>query len=184
VSINGFVEGVPAASVLLQGDIISEVGGQAVGSAAEIRAQLEGLVPGDTVEMLIRRNGEEQTVSVELAEREDAPGTPLIGIELDEVKAAPFPLFIQAGNIGGPSAGMMHTLAIIDNLTEGELTKGNVIAGTGTIFPDGNVGAIGGVRQKVVAAEAAGATHILVPVDNYEEALTAPRSRIEIVAIA
>jgi Lon-like protease len=77
----------------------------------------------------------------------------------------------------------MHTLAIIDTLTEGDLTRGNIIAGTGTIATDGTVGAIGLVRQKVVAAEAAGASHILVPVPNYEDALQAPRRNIVIVAV-
>jgi PDZ domain-containing protein len=79
---------------------------------------------------------------------------------------------------------MMHSLAIIDTLTEGELTKGHVIAGTGTIQVDGTVGNIGGIRQKVPAAEAAGATYILVPEGNYEKALTAEFDNIEIVPIA
>jgi PDZ domain-containing protein len=79
---------------------------------------------------------------------------------------------------------MMHTLAIIDSLTEGELTSGHVIAGTGTIQADGTVGNIGGIRQKVVAAEAAGADYILVPQGNYEKALTAERETIEIVPVA
>jgi PDZ domain-containing protein len=79
---------------------------------------------------------------------------------------------------------MMHTIAIIDTLTDGELTKGRVIAGTGTIQPDGTVGAIGGIRQKVVGAEAAGAEAILVPQANYEKALTAEYDDIEIVPVA
>jgi PDZ domain-containing protein len=78
----------------------------------------------------------------------------------------------------------MHALAIIDTLTPGEMTKGHIVAGTGTIGYDATVGAIGGVRQKVVAAEAAGADYILVPEGNYEAALTAPRESIEIVSVA
>ncbi len=184
VSISGVLETVPAASILKQGDIIVTVNGTPVGSAQEIRDLMAGLAPGDILDMVVKRGGEEISLSVELAEREDTPGAPMIGVELDELKAPPFPILIRTGSIGGPSAGMIHALAIIDNLTEGELTKGHVIAGTGTIYPDGNVGAIGGVRQKVVAAEAAGAEFILVPADNYEEALTAERSSIEIVAVA
>lgn len=184
VSISGIVEGVPAADVLELGDVVVEVDGVEVSSGEAIRAELVGKAPGDSLSLLIRRDGEEMRVEVELGERPETPGSPMIGVELDELKATPFPVSIRSGNVGGPSAGMMHTLAIIDNLTEGDLTKGHVIAGTGTIFQDGNVGAIGGVRQKVVAAEAAGASHILVPVDNYEEALTAPRSRIEIVPVS
>jgi PDZ domain-containing protein len=78
---------------------------------------------------------------------------------------------------------MMHALAIIDTLTPGEMTNGHIVAGTGTIAYDGAVGPIGGIRQKVVGAEAAGAEYILVPADNYESALTAPRESIEIVSI-
>jgi PDZ domain-containing protein len=108
----------------------------------------------------------------------------MIGIVLGELTEPPFPIEIRAGDVGGPSAGMMHTIAIVDSLTEGELTHGRVIAGTGTIDLDGNVGSIGGIRQKVVAAEAAGAEYILVPEANYESALTAERDDIEIVPVA
>jgi Lon-like protease len=79
---------------------------------------------------------------------------------------------------------MMYTLALIDLLSEGDLTKGYVVAGTGTIEADGSVGGIGGIRQKVVAAEAAGAEYILVPEANYEAALTAERQDIELVSVA
>jgi PDZ domain-containing protein len=79
---------------------------------------------------------------------------------------------------------MMYTLGIIDLLTPGDLTHGNVVAGTGTIAADGTVGAIGGIRQKVVAAEAAGARYVLVPEANYDVALGAPVESIEIVAVA
>lgn len=183
VVINEFVEGVPAQSVLELGDTIKEVNGLPVTSVLEIRPLIEGLEPGDTIEVTVVRNGAESVFEVELAEREDQPGVAMIGVSLGELTAPPFPVEISAGDVGGPSAGMMHTLAIIDVLTEGELTKGNVIAGTGTIRMDGTVGNIGGVRQKVVAAEAAGADYMLVPEGNYETALTAPRSSIQIIPI-
>jgi PDZ domain-containing protein len=131
----------------------------------------------------VLRGEETLRLEIELAERDDDPGVPMIGVVLGELTGPPFPLEIEAGDVGGPSAGMMHTLAIIDTLTEGELTNGHVIAGTGTINVDGTIGNIGGIRQKVVAAEAAGATHILVPAGNHESALTAERESIEIVPI-
>ena len=184
VVINEFVEGVPAQSVLELGDTIIEVDGLPVTSVMEIRPLLEGRSPGDTIEVTVLRNGTESVVEVELAERDDEPGVAMIGVSLGELTAPPFPVEISAGDVGGPSAGMMHTLAIIDVLTEGELTKGNVIAGTGTIRMDGAVGNIGGVRQKVVAAEAAGADYMLVPEGNYETALTAPRTSIQIIPVA
>jgi PDZ domain-containing protein len=139
---------------------------------------------GDIIDMTVQRAGSDVAVEIELAEREDEPGVPMIGIVLGELTEPPFPIEIRAGDVGGPSAGMMHTIAIVDSLTEGELTHGRVIAGTGTIDLDGNVGGIGGIRQKVVAAEAAGADYILVPEANYESALTAERDDIEIVPVA
>lgn len=184
VVVNDFVEDVPAASVLELGDSIEEIDGTPISSVSDIRSVLEGLKVGDTLEMTISRDGEDATVTVELAERDDEPGAPMIGVMLGELTEPPFPVAIEAGDVGGPSAGMMHTLAIIDTLTEGELTGGNVIAGTGTISLDGSVGSIGGIRQKVVAAEAAGADYILVPEGNYESALTAERKSIEIVPVA
>jgi len=184
VVINEFVEGVPAESVLELGDTIIAVNGVAVAQVDDIRQVTEGMSVGDILEMTVDRGGVEVEVDVELAEREDEPGVPMIGVVLGELTEPPFPLSIQAGDVGGPSAGMMHALAIIDTLTEGELTKGHVIAGTGTIKVDGTVGNIGGIRQKVVGAEAAGATYILVPQGNYDSALTAERSTIEIVPIA
>jgi PDZ domain-containing protein len=78
---------------------------------------------------------------------------------------------------------MMYTLAVMELLTPGSLSSGHVVAGTGTIDAEGNVGGIGGVRQKVVAAEAAGAEVMLVPAANYEEALTAPRNGIELIPV-
>ncbi|MGB7858921.1 MAG: PDZ domain-containing protein [Acidimicrobiia bacterium] len=183
VVINEFVEGVPAAEVLQLGDSIVAVDGVEVHNVSEIGDLLEGSKVGQTVVITVKRDGELMDLDVELAERDDEPGVAMVGVILGELTESPFPLSLEAGNVGGPSAGMMHTLAIIDTLTEGEMTKGNVIAGTGTIAVDGTVGAIGGIRQKVVAAEAAGASYVLVPVDNYESALTAERDHIEIVAI-
>jgi PDZ domain-containing protein len=184
VVINELVEGVPAAGVLELGDSILEVDGIPIESAEDIGPIMEGREVGSNLALKVSRNGEIVDLDVELAERSDEPGAPMIGVVLGELTEPPFPLSLSPGDIGGPSAGMMHTLAIIDALTEGDMTKGQVIAGTGTIRIDGTVGPIGGIRQKVVGAEAAGASHILVPVDNYERALTADRSHIEIVPIA
>ncbi len=184
VVINEFVEGVPAESVLELGDTIIAVNGVTIAKVDDIRQVTEDMSVGDVLTMTVIREEVEVDVNVELTEREDEPGVAMIGVILGELTGPPFPLSIQAGDVGGPSAGMMHTLAIIDTLTEGELTKGHVIAGTGTIKVDGTVGNIGGIRQKVVGAEAAGAEYILVPQGNYDSALTAERTVIEIVPIA
>lgn len=184
VVINDIVEGVPASSVFELGDTVRAVNGSTIMTVDDFAPALEGYRVGDVVAITVERAGSLVDLEVELAEREDEPGTPMIGIVLGELTEAPFPIRIEAGDIGGPSAGMMHAIAIIDTLTEGELTRGRVIAGTGTIQFDGTIGSIGGIRQKVVAAEAAGAEFILVPQGNYESALTARRERIEIVPVA
>jgi PDZ domain-containing protein len=183
VVVNEFVEGVPAADVLELGDTIVAINGVPVSSVAEIRPITEGLAVGETILISVDRAGTRLEVEVELAERTDEPGVAMIGVVLGELSEPPFPLEIVTTDVGGPSAGMMHTLAIIDTLTEGELTAGRVIAGTGTIQVDGSVGNIGGIRQKVVAAEAAGASYLLVPKGNYQSALTAERDDIEIVPV-
>jgi len=184
VVINDITQNVPASAVLERGDTVLSVNGAPIRTVEDFAPALEGYEVGDTITMTLLRNGTEIEVEVELAEKEEEPGEPMIGVFLGELTEPPFPLAIEAGDVGGPSAGMMHTIAIIDALTEGELTGGHVIAGTGTIQLDGSVGSIGGIRQKVVGAEAAGAEYILVPAGNYEKALTAEYDDIEIVSVA
>ena len=184
VLVTDLVADKPAADVLEIGDFVDVFNGTEIARSTDLTDALEGLEPGDVVDLEVTREGTAETLQVELAERDDQSGGAMIGIIVGELTEPPFPVSIRAGNVGGPSAGMMHALAIIDTLTPGEMTKGHIIAGTGTIQYDTTVGAIGGVRQKVVAAEAAGAQYILVPASNYEAALTAPRESIEIVSIA
>lgn len=183
VLVDGITEGVPAESQLELGDTVRDVNGHAIKSLEDFGPALDGFEVGDQIDMVVERAGSLVELTIELAEREDEPGAPMIGITLGVLTEPPFPITIESGDVGGPSAGMMHTIAIIDSLTEGELTNGKVIAGTGTIRLDGTVGNIGGIRQKVVGAEAAGAEIILVPQGNYETALTAERDDIEIVPV-
>jgi PDZ domain-containing protein len=82
----------------------------------------------------------------------------------------PFPVDIQSDNVGGPSAGFMFALGILDAVTPGDLTRGYYVAGTGTIAQDGTVGAVGGAAEKALAAEQDGAQVFLVPRDDAEEA--------------
>jgi PDZ domain-containing protein len=181
------VAGAPAAQVLQVDDVITQVEGVPVELPSEIGAALGGKQPGDVISITFTRGGEEVTTEVELTAQEDDPAAPLIGISAGSLNPRfefPFPIDIDAGLIGGPSAGMMYTLAVMELLSPGSLSSGHIIAGTGTIDVDGNVGAIGGIRQKVVAAEAAGADVMLVPESNLEEALTAPTNGIELIPVA
>jgi PDZ domain-containing protein len=113
----------------------------------------------------------QREVDVKLSARDD--GTPLLGITQQTWKQEfhfPFGVDIDSGQIGGPSAGLAFTLAVLDVLTPGELTGGQRIAATGTIDPDGKIGPVGGVAQKTVAVKRSGATLFLVPSEEYGQA--------------
>src|SRR5207249_215834 len=93
------------------------------------------------------------------------------GVGLNELDPKPpFPVTIALDDVGGPSAGLMFALGIYDRLTAGDLTGGQIVAGTGTIDDDGSVGPIGGIQQKLVAAREHGARYFLTPTGNYDEA--------------
>jgi PDZ domain-containing protein len=188
VRIASLVEDAPAAEVLQVGDLIESVDGHQIRFSEDVAANLEDHQIGDMVEIAVSRDGGRAVAfPVELVAHVDDPERPMIGITAETLDLRPgeppFPLDIDAGLIGGPSAGMMYTLAIIDVLSPGDLTGGHVVAGTGTIDPEGRVGNIGGVRQKIVAAEAAGAEFVLVPEGNYQEALSVRTRRVQIVAV-
>ncbi|MGQ0847977.1 MAG: YlbL family protein [Actinomycetota bacterium] len=181
------IEGLPAASVLEVDDVIVSIDGEPVELPEQVGRLLTGKEPGSLIELNVLRGETELQLEVELSPRHDDPEVAMIGISAGAKNARfeyPFPIDIDAGLIGGPSAGMMYALAVIEVLTPGSLSAGRVVAGTGTIDTEGKVGGIGGVRQKVVAAEAAGADVMLVPSANYEEALTANRQTLELIPVS
>lgn len=178
VKVVGVFSDAPAFDTLAEGDLVVEMEGRRIRTVGDIREILASLQPGDHVEGIVVRGTERVPVSFALHANPDSPDRALIGI----TASTAYPIEIDSENYGGPSAGMIYTLAVIDLLEDGSLTDGRVVAGTGTISMDGSVGAIGGIRQKLVAAEAAGADVVLVPRDNYAEATTAPVD-VEIVAV-
>lgn len=181
VFITGYAADTPAGAVLQIGDQIVSLAGEEIASTEDLAETMAGTAPGDSVTIEIRRDREILSYDIELVAQEEDPERAMIGVF---VRQLPFWIGIDSGIVGGPSAGLMYSLAVIDVLTPEGLTGGQVVAGTGTIDPEGNVGNIGGVRQKVVAAEAAGADYMLVPQGNYEAARTAPRGDMELVPVA
>jgi PDZ domain-containing protein len=181
----------PAAAVLRPGDIITAIDDRPVGSTGDLTGYLRELPyePTPTVRLQLERenSAEDEQVSVPLMSPAEPDQPPRIGITIDEAGfdiELPFPVEIVPQKIiGGPSAGLMFTLAVYNLATPDDLTGGRVIAGTGTINPDGRVGPIGGVQQKVAGAELAGAEYFLSPPENYQDALAAAR-RIQVVEIA
>ncbi len=178
VEVVGVFDESPAFETLLNGDLVVEMESEPIRTVGDIRRILESRRPGDQVDVTVIRGEEILPLRLTLHANPDAPDRAMVGISASTA----YPIKIDSANYGGPSAGMIYTLAVIDLLEEGDLTNGRVVAGTGTISMDGSVGAIGGIRQKLVAAEAAGADVVLVPRDNYDEAITAPVG-VEIVAV-
>jgi Lon-like protease len=138
---------------------------------------------GDKVKLTYQRNKSTRTVTLELQPFKEDPQKVGIGISLvDDKEIVVKPkVKVKTDEIGGPSAGFMFTLEIYNQLTEGDLTKGYQIAGTGTIDVDGTVGPIGGIEQKIVAADKAGAEYFLAPNEkgiknsNYRDAVKTAR---------
>ena len=178
VEVVGVFDESPAFETLLNGDLVVEMESEPIRTVGDIRRILESRRPGEQVDVTVIRGEEILPLRLTLHANPDAPDRAMVGISASTA----YPIKIDSANYGGPSAGMIYTLAVIDLLEEGDLTNGRVVAGTGTISMDGSVGAIGGIRQKLVAAEAAGADVVLVPRDNYDEAITAPVN-VEIVAV-
>ena len=187
VLVASVVEGTPAYGVLEAGDVIVNVGGTAVSVRDDgIEAILANKI-GDTIPLTVLRADQSIDVEVTLVEHTENSGRPMVGFVPETYNLSldlPFDIEIETHGMGGPSAGVMYALTLIDLLTEDDLIGGNIIAGTGTLSPDGTVGAIGGVRQKVVAAQNAGARYVLVPAPNFADAMTVKREDVEIYAVS
>lgn len=177
------MEGMPADGKLKPGDLVYKVDGNPFSSSQEFIEYISSKKPGDTVKLEYKRNGKSKQANIPLKALDDGSNRPVVGIQLvddKEIDVEP-DVTVESDEIGGPSAGFMFSLEIYNQLTEEDLTKGYEIAGTGTMSPDGTVGRIGGIQQKVVAADNAGAEIFFAPFEkgakgsNYEEALIAAK---------
>ncbi|RKN39914.1 PDZ domain-containing protein [Micromonospora endolithica] len=171
----------PASGVLRPGDVITAVDGQPLPAAARLTELIREKPAGTTFTVGYTRSGTASTARITSREQD---GRPRIGVEIDQQQPHPFTLSIDLEDIGGPSAGLMFALGIVDKLTPADLTGGKVIAGTGTIDDTGQVGPIGGIAQKLVGAKRAGATAFLVPADNCAEAVRNPQSGLPLLRVA
>ena len=172
VEITTVVQDVPADSPskgkLESGDELVAIDGKEVAGGAQLRDLITAHDPGDDVQVTVRRDGTELTRTVTTAKAED--GRAIVGITTRDKADYPFTVDISLEDVGGPSAGLMFALGIVDKLTPGPLTAGAHIAGTGTIDDAGQVGAIGGITQKMLGAKRAGASVFLAPAGNCDEA--------------
>lgn len=169
ITVYSFVEDSAAEGVLEEGDVILSADGTEV-TDADVLREVINAGAGAPVELVVERGGDEVTVAVTPKQVEiDGEERWLIGVTLLNDYEFPIDVTIQLNNVGGPSAGMMFALGIMDVLTPGELNGGEMVAGTGTIAADGVVGPIGGIRQKLWGAKDAGAEWFLAPESNCDE---------------
>ena len=166
VTVSGVLEGGAADGVLEDDDVIEAVNGTAVFSIDELRGAVQENGTESPAELSVLRDGAETTLEVTPT---DNGGTAVLGIGVRMVYEFPIDVELQLDDVGGPSAGMMFALGIVDKLTPGAMTGGDIVAGTGTIDSAGAVGPIGGIRQKLWGAKDAGATVFLAPESNCDE---------------
>jgi len=171
----------PSQGKLQPGDAIDAVNGTKVAEVADFRKLIKATKPGDVVVLdYRRRNAPPGSTRITLGKNDDRDYG-FLGIAVGDAPWAPFAVDFNLANIGGPSAGLMFSLAVVDKLTTGDLNGSKFIAGTGTITPDGDVGPIGGITHKMYSAQEAGATAFLVPADNCDEARTAPDNTMQLI---
>jgi PDZ domain-containing protein len=175
------VKGMPAAGRLQAGDVIAAVDGKPVTCRADAGTLIKARRAGAPVELTILRHGRTEHIRLATA---NAQGTPEIGVQLLESFVFPFPVTISIGDIGGPSAGLMFALGIIDKITPDNLTGGRFIAGTGEIEANGTVDPIGGIQQKMVSARAAGATIFLTPAANCPDTAGAVPAGMRLIKVS
>jgi Lon-like protease len=183
IAVGSVVEDAPAQGELEAGDVIVSVDGAPAVSPESVRDAVRARRPGDTIIFLVRRDGAELEVPVVAGPAPDEPEVAAVGITPVVAYSYPFTVEIEVEDVGGPSAGLMFALGIYDKLTPGELTGGDFIAGTGEIDADGEVGAIGGIQQKLVAARDEGATVFLTPAGNCAEAVGAVPDGLRLVRV-
>ncbi|AKU19134.1 hypothetical protein VV02_20030 [Luteipulveratus mongoliensis] len=167
VTVGAVSKGKPADGLLRVGDRIDQINGKPATTLDTIHGAMDAVKVGQTVQVTVTRAGKSQTIAVGTVKNDD--GQAIMGISLAPKYVFPFGVKVNAGDVGGPSAGLMFSLAIYDKLTPGPITGGKEFAGTGTIDTDGVVGPIGGIRQKMVGAHNDGADIFLAPQDNCNE---------------
>ncbi|MFC0524025.1 SepM family pheromone-processing serine protease [Pontibacillus salicampi] len=170
VYVMSVMDDVQASDVLKIGDRIIKVDNQPIKKSEDLLDYVKSKEVGDEVEVTFERKQEKQTKTIEMVKHPDEDRA-IIGITLvtDRDVVVEPPVNFSSGEIGGPSAGLMFSLEIYDQLTEQDITKGYQLAGTGSISYEGEVGRIGGIDQKVVAADKDGVDIFFAPNEGGEQ---------------
>ncbi|MFK7692919.1 PDZ domain-containing protein [Paenibacillus sp. HJGM_3] len=186
VKVSAVLQGGTAEGKLRPGDVIQQANGRALTTSAELTAFMRGVRPGDEVTLTLKRGSETVSQRVGTRPHPDNPNQAAFGIQIEDELEYDLPRQVEfhdyLAHEGGPSHGAMLTLALLDQLTPGGITNGNLVAGTGTINPDGSIGRIGGIEQKAYTVERSGADVFFVP-DGQEEEARRGSNRLQIVPV-
>jgi PDZ domain-containing protein len=179
VIVGSVVKGGASQGKLHAGDIIRAVDGKRVSEPKDVAAAVTKHKPGEKVRFTVipatkakaaekakRKVSARDEKQLVVGTKKAEDGRAIVGIQPAIGHTFPFDIDIKLADVGGPSAGLMFSLGIVDKLTREDLTGGSFVAGTGTIDDKGKVGAIGGIQMKTVAARAKGAKYFLTPKDN------------------
>ncbi|MBV9022546.1 MAG: PDZ domain-containing protein [Streptomycetaceae bacterium] len=191
VVVGTVIKGAPAEGRLHAGDVIKAVDGTAVGRPEDVAKLVTKHKPGQDVLFAIVPVGDAnkpgapvRQVTIKTVKAQDSTGKARVGIQAEAAHQFPFTVNVQLADVGGPSAGLMFSLGIIDKLTPTDLTGGKFVAGTGTIDDNGNVGPIGGIALKIIAARNAGAQYFLTPQNNCGAAAKNTPSGLKLVKVS
>lgn len=182
VNVTSVTSGSPAAGKLAAGDLVTSVDGKKVTSADRLVALVRAKPAGATRTIGYERDGKSHTTRIKTGKGDG--GKPVLGVRINQKQPCEYRVKVDLGDIGGPSAGMMFALGIVDTLTPADLTGGRVIAGTGEISVDGVVGPIGGIQEKVLGARRDGATVFLTPAENCAQAAAAVPDGLKLVKVS
>ena len=183
VVVQGLTEDSPSEGQLEADDALESVAGQPTPTNDALTSVLAGIPPGTAVPVVVTRLGTPTEVTVTTGEAVEGSGSRL-GVSVVVLPSAPFSVTIDVADVGGPSAGLMLALGILDEVGSADLTGGRVVAGSGTIDAEGAVGPIGGIQLKLIAARDIGAELFLVPADNCAEAVAAPQPGVAMARVS
>jgi PDZ domain-containing protein len=182
IRIADFSPGSNAAGKLMVDDVIVSVEGKRILTLPDLSAAMGALTPGDPVTVVVSRAGKDVTATFATIAAQS--GKTLMGVAIDPTFDMPYTVNVAIDHVGGPSAGLIFTLAIVDLLTPQDELHGAKVAGTGTIAPTGDVGPIGGIGLKMIGARRAGADWFLAPESNCSEVVGHVPAGLRVVSVA
>ena len=183
IRVTAVTKGAPADGKLEVGDVLVSIDGKPVTGLTQLRSLIGTRRPGAPVTVAYRRGAKAGSAVLTTSSSGGAAPRAIVGISPEQHSTFPVKVTISLRDVGGPSAGLMFTLGILDKLGTESLTGGRNIAGTGEISADGTVGPIGGIAEKLIGAHRRGATVFLVPSENCADAKVSPPKSLRLIKV-